>query len=222
MGAVAGGGAAAGTGATAGGGGSSGSAGAPMVEEPDLVTSAQGAFWQEGTFTEVASGNADITVNDQTIYQTWDGFGGTFNEVGWDVLSLLGQADRDRAIELLFGINGARFAFGRVPIGASDYAVTRYTLAETPNDYSMDQFSIAHDQQYLIPYIQAALAVKSDIRLWASPWSPPPWMKDNNAIDGGNMRDDAMILSAHALNLAKFDEEYAKNGNTNEANHPQN
>jgi glucosylceramidase len=222
MGAVAGGGAAAGTGATAGGGGSSGSAGAPMVEEPDLVTSAQGAFWQEGTFTEVASGNADITVNDQTIYQTWDGFGGTFNEVGWDVLSLLGQADRDRAIELLFGINGARFAFGRVPIGASDYAVTRYTLAETPNDYSMDQFSIAHDQQYLIPYIQAALAVKSDIRLWASPWSPPPWMKDNNAIDGGNMRDDAMILSAHALYLAKFVEEYAKIGITIEAIHPQN
>jgi glucosylceramidase len=220
-GAMAGAAAMAGAGATAGAGGSGGSAGSTPVVEPSLVTSAQNAYWREGTLTEVTT-NADVTVNDATAYQTWDGFGGTFNEVGWDVLSLLSAADRDRAMNLLFGVDGARFAFGRVPIGASDYAVTRYTLNESANDYAMANFSIAHDQQYLIPYIQAALALRPNLRLWASPWTPPTWMKDNRAMDGGNMVDNAMNLQAHALYLAKFVEEYARIGIRIEAIHPQN
>jgi len=199
-----------------------GTGGAPPIVEPAVVTSAQNAYWKEGTLTEVTSGTADVTVNDATTYQPWDGFGGTFNEVGWAMLQLLTPTERDRALNLLFGMDGARFAFGRVPIGASDYALTRYTLDESPGDYTMANFSVEHDQANLIPYIQAALAIKPDIRLWASPWSPPTWMKDNGAIDGGNMKDDAMVLSAHALYLAKFVEEYAKLGIPIEAIHPQN
>ncbi len=71
-----------------------------------------------------------MTVNDATTMQTWEGFGGSFNEMGWNYLSMLSQADRDKAIQLLFGADGARFAFGRIPIGASDYAMDRYTLDE--------------------------------------------------------------------------------------------
>ena len=66
--------------------------------------------------------------------QTWEGFGGAFNEMGWNYLSMLSPADRDKAIQLLFGADGARFALGRIPIGASDYAMSRYTLDETPSD----------------------------------------------------------------------------------------
>jgi glucosylceramidase len=190
--------------------------------EPELVTSAQNAYWKAGTLTEVTSGTADVTVNEATAFQTWDGFGGTFNEVGWAMLELLDPAERERALTLLFGMDGARFAFGRVPIGASDYALERYTLNENAGDYAMAMFSVDHDKQNLIPYIQAALAIKPDIRLWASPWSPPTWMKDNSAFDGGNMKSDAMTLGAHALYLAKFVEEYAKLGITIEAIHPQN
>jgi glucosylceramidase len=172
--------------------------------------------------TQVTSGTADVTVNDSSTSQTWDGFGGTFNEVGWNVLSMLSQSDRDRAMRLLFGTDGCRFAFGRVPIGASDYAMDRYTLNESANDYTMANFSIERDKQRLIPYIQAALALKSDVHLWASPWTPPTWMKDNAAFDGGNMKDDAQVLQAHALYLAKFVEEYGKVGLKIEAIHPQN
>src|SRR4029079_15252255 len=104
--------------------------------------------------------------------QIWEGFGGAFNEKGWDYLSLLTEGDRDTAIRLLYGPDGARFAFGRVPIGASDYATDRYTLDETAGDTSLADFSIARDQQRLIPYIKAAQAVRPNIRLWASPWTP--------------------------------------------------
>jgi glucosylceramidase len=208
---------------TGGSGGQPDAGGAPPTfVEPQLVTSAQNAYWKVGTLTEVASGTAGVTVNDASTFQKWDGFGGTFNEVGWAMLQLLSETDRKLAIDLLFGVDGARFAFGRVPIGSSDYALERYTLNEKAGDFAMESFSIEHDKGNLIPYIQAALAVKPDIRLWASPWTPPTWMKTNAAFDGGNMKDDDQTLGAHALYLAKFVEEYAKVGIKIEAIHPQN
>ena len=199
-----------------------GTGGTTSVAEPKLITSAQNNYWKTGTLTEVTTGTVDVTVND-TAAQNWDGMGGTFNEVGWNVLMMLTQAERDRAIKLLFdATEGARFQNGRMPIGASDYAMTRYTLNETANDTAMSSFSITHDNQYLIPYIKAALAIKPDINLWASPWTPPSWMKTPAAIDGGSMKEDATTLQAFALYLAKFVEEYGKVGITIKAIHPQN
>jgi glucosylceramidase len=212
------------TGGASGTGGSAvGGTGGSTNTGPILFTSAQNSYWQSGTLTTVTSGNADITVTDTTTYQTWDGFGGTFNEAGWDVLSLLSAADRDRAMKLLFdATDGAGFVFGRIPIGASDYAMSNYTDDETAGDYTMDMFSIARDQDKLIPYIKAALAINPNLHLWASPWTPPTWMKDNGAFAGGNMKDDDKTLQANALYLAKWVQAYAGESITIEAVHPQN
>ena len=209
-----------------GGSGVAGNAGAAggttPAAEPTLITSAQNNYWKTGTLTEVTTGTIDVTVND-TAAQNWDGMGGTFNEVGWNVLMMLTPAERDRAMKLLFdATEGARFQNGRIPIGASDYAMSRYTLNETAGDTAMNSFSITRDNQYLIPYIKAALAIKPDVSLWASPWTPPSWMKTTNAIDGGSMKEDATTLQAFALYLAKFVEEYGKVGINIKAIHPQN
>jgi glucosylceramidase len=207
--------------AAAGSGGTGGVA--PPPPEPSLITSAQGAYWKVGTLTEVTGGNADVTVNDASVLQTWNGFGGTFNEAGWTALSVLGAAPTAAAMKLLFdGNDGARFVYGRIPIGASDYATDRYTEDETAGDTAMARFSIDRDRRALIPYVQAALAVRSDLHLWASPWTPPTWMKDNAAIDGGHMKEDATNMQALALYLARFVEEYGKAGIRIEAVHPQN
>lgn len=196
---------------------------APPREEPTLITSGPNAYWQVGEVTEVTSGSANVTINVNQAQQDWHGFGGTFNEAGWDALEVLDASERDRAIQLLFDANdGANFLYGRIPVGSSDYGLNRYSLAPTANDYEMRDFSIERDRQDLIPYIKAALAVKPDIRFWASPWSPPPWMKDNNAFDRGNMKNDAQTLGAHALYLARFVEEYAKEGIHIEHVQPQN
>jgi len=209
-------------GAVAQAGGSS-MAGAAAVSLPDLVTSSDGAFWKTGTVTTVTTGTADVTADAATKKQRWDGFGGTFNEAGWDALSVLSASDKQMALTLLYdAANGANFTYGRLPIGASDYAMKRYTLAETANDYTMASFTIAQDKMLLIPYIKAALAIKPDIHLWASPWTPPAWMKDNNSTDKGNMKDDAQVLTAFALYLEKFVQAYAGEGITIEAIHPQN
>ncbi len=182
------------------------------------MTSAQNAYWVVGQATTVASGTADLTVDRNTTYQRWDGFGGCFNEMGWDALSVISADQVTTALKLLFDPrDGANFAYGRLPLGASDYSSSWYTLNETAGDYAMANFSIERDRQKLIPFIKAALKVKPDIHLWASPWVVPSWM-----MDGRNLKNDAQTLGAHALYMARFVEEYAKEGLEIEAIHPQN
>jgi glucosylceramidase len=196
-----------------------------------LVTSAPGAYWRtDGAITEVASGDADVTVDDASPAQTWEGFGGAFNERGWHYLSQLSAADRDTALRLLYGADGARFAFGRIPIGATDYAMDRYTLDETADDTSLASFSIDRDMEKLIPFVKAAQAIKPSIRFWASPWTPPTWMKDGplspgnapSPFDGGTMKSDDATLAAFAQYLIAFVKAYAQQGITIEAVSPQN
>lgn len=222
-----------GAGGLAGTAGDGGMAGSPPVE-PELVTSANNAFWQMGTLTPVTSGNADVTVSENGT-QKWYGFGGTFNEAGWDALSVLTEEERQTAIKLLFdAVDGAKFDYGRIPIGASDYAMSRYTLNDTAGDTAMTNFSINRDKEKLIPYIKAAQAVKSNIKFWASPWTPPPWLKTNNSADAvsgktppyadadGVMKSDDASLTAFALYLTKFVQAYAAEGIVVGAIHPQN
>ncbi|HEY4185921.1 MAG TPA: glycoside hydrolase family 30 protein [Polyangia bacterium] len=216
------------TGSGGAGGAAPGTGGATVVAKPALVTSGPSGYWQTGAqWTVVTSGNADVTVNDTSTAQTWEGFGGAFNEKGWSYVSMLSATDRDAAIKLLFGDDGARFNMGRIPMGASDYALDRYTLDEMANDTSLTSFSIARDMMNIIPYVKAALAQRSNIRFWASPWTPPTWMKsspftDGMPFDGGNMMDDDTILKTHAQYFVKFVQEYAKQGIAIEAVAPQN
>src|SRR6188768_806332 len=202
---------------SAGSPGAAGSAGSAPVPNV-LVTSAAGAYWKTGTWTEGA-GTATVTVDASKSYQIWDGFGGAFNELGWSYLTT--KALQDQALQLLFGTEGCHFAWGRIPIGASDYASDRYTLNENSGDTEMTKFSIERDKQKLIPYVKAAQAVRPDLRFWASPWTPPTWMKSSpyqspgnpvNAFDGGSMKSDDATLKALALYLVKFIKAYAEQG----------
>ena len=163
-------------------------------------------------------GTADLSVDENTKYQRWDGFGGCFNEMGWDALSVV-SSEIPRAMKLLFDAkDGANFSYGRLPLGASDYSMSWYTLDDTAGDYSMDKFSVERDKQKLIPFIKAALQTKPNLHLWASPWVVPSWMMDGS----NNMKSDAQTLGAHALYMARFVEEYAKEGLKIEAIQPQN
>lgn len=185
---------------------------------PPLVVSGPDNYWDtSGTLTTGSGASTDLVVDPSTRYQRWDGFGGTFNEMGWDALSVV-SSEIPRAMTLLFDADeGANFVYGRLPLGASDYSMSWYTLAETANDYEMENFSIDRDRQMLIPFIKEALKVKPDLHLWASPWVVPDWM-----MNGRDMKSDAQTLEAHALYMAKFVEEYATEGVNIEAIHPQN
>jgi glucosylceramidase len=164
------------------------------------------------------SGLPDVSVYPDAVRQTIEGFGGAFNEKGWQALSVLDKEQRREVMRRLFDpAEGLGFSVCRVPIGASDYALDRYTLNETAGDFEMKHFSIARDRRHLIPYIKEAMSIQPKLRLWASAWTPPTWMKDNRAFDSGTFLDDPKVYGAYALYLLKFIRAYGAEGISIEA-----
>lgn len=141
---------------------------APWVTQPSLVATAS---------TEAADAEVDV----QQPLQTIQGFGACFNELGWTSLSALGGADRENILRELFAPGvGANFTICRLPIGANDFSRDWYSYDETPGDFTLKNFSITQDEQTLIPFIRKAQQYNPALQLWASPWSPPTWMKYNH------------------------------------------
>jgi glucosylceramidase len=177
-----------------------------------LVVSSGTRGFAEGEVVE-APGRAALAVSGDFAGPALEGFGGAFNEKGWEALGLLSAPDRERVLADLFEPGrGLCLNFCRIPIGSSDYALSRYSLAEREGDYAMESFSIGRDRQALIPYIKAALALQPDMRFWASAWTPAPWLKTNNGFDSGAILDDPRAYAAHALYICKFVEAYRAEG----------
>lgn len=181
--------------------------------------------------------SADFNIYVDSLQQEVDGFGGTFNELGWDALQCLSADERTKIMESLFSANGANFVLARTPVGASDYALGYYSYNDVKDDYTMRNFNIGRDRYILIPYIKEALKVRPDLKLWASPWTPPAWMKVNehysqksSGIEGtdighnrldpnhnvlGNVTGFKMMqgyLQAYALYFSKYVQAYKENG----------
>lgn len=121
----------------------------------------------------------DICISSDSLLQEVTGFGGTFNEIGWDALCSLPQGKKEEVMASLFSKDGVCFSLGRLPIGSSDYAFGYYSYNEVKDDYAMRNFSIDRDRFILIPYVKEALKFRPDLKLWASLWTPPAWMKVN-------------------------------------------
>jgi glucosylceramidase len=139
------------------------------------------------------------------------GFGGCFNELGWIALAALPRERRDAVLDALFDPRrGCRFTFARLPIGASDYAAGWYSHNETDGDFAMRRFSIARDRLHLIPYIREALRRQPDLTLFASPWSPPTWLKRPPVYNYGTLVWEPRFLRAYALYFVRFVEAYRR------------
>jgi glucosylceramidase len=150
-------------------------------------------------------------------FQVIDGFGGCFNELGWKAVQYLNPKDQKHIIADLFDtIEGCAFNICRMPIGASDFALNWYSLNDTPGDFKMENFTIERDKERLIPYIKSAMKYNPKLKVWGSPWSPPVWMKENNAYNcngkDARMKWEPEILKAHALYLSKYIEAYQDEG----------
>lgn len=180
------------------------------------VSSTADQPWQTMPALALEAPKADspplVRVAPKKTYQTIDGFGGCFNEASWIALNKASQADQQRVLAGLFSDDGCAFNMGRIPIGSSDFATNWYSLDETAGDLTLTNFSIARDEQNLIPFIKAAMAVRPKLECWGSAWSPPSWMKTNANYSKGSMRWEPEILHCYATYLARWVEEYRKAG----------
>ena len=190
------------------------------------VSSSAAAPWAaQPAIAEGPGGAVTLSVDTVTRLQTIEGFGGCFNELGWKALRRLSAADRAAVVRELFAPGvGAGFTLCRMPVGANDFSDGWYSYDETAGDLTLSHFSIARDLGSLVPFIHAAQHVNPRLQLWASPWSPPSWMKVNGhyacagTSAGGEgidlFRVEDPYLKAYAQYFVRFVKAYKAQGIT--------
>jgi len=204
-----------------------------LVEWVSTTESAPWVVRQNMFVTEKAGAPFDVEVYTKESVQEIDGFGACFNELGWTSLSLLSEKDRNAVLAELFQPGkGLNFTISRVPIGANDFSLRWYSYDEEKGDFALDKFSISNDEKTLIPFIQAAKRLNPKLKIWASPWSPPAWMKYNghyachpdpkvNDLQGDSTTylqgidmfiQEDKYMDAYARYFGKFIDAYAKRG----------
>lgn len=157
------------------------------AEEVTWVITTKTVPWlmRKGPEVETGFSVPNVIVRTESPRQVIEGFGATFNELGWTSLAALDVEARDGILREMFAPGaGANFTLCRMPVGANDLSRGWYSYDEVPGDFALEHFSIANDLQTLVPFIRSALAHQPNLRLWASPWSPPTWMKTNKHYAG--------------------------------------
>lgn len=173
---------------------------------------------------------SDITIYSDEKLQQIEGFGACFNELGWEALLSLSETEKNKILINLFSKEGANFTLCRMPLGSNDYSLSYYSYNDVPEDFDMKNFNIDRDRYILIPYIKEAKKINPDLKIWASPWSPPAWMKVNNhyamgvsnvkqMLQGMKISNNATAfkmedryLSAYGLYFSKFVKAYKDEG----------
>jgi len=174
-------------------------------------TSAAGNALQEIPLASPSSDAIAIEVDTQIRFQKVLGFGGSFTESSAHLLNALSAQQRESIIRAYFSDDGARYSLARTHINSCDFSLAHYAYAMVPGDTSLQHFSIEKDKNDLFPMITAAQNVSAGgFRLIASPWTAPPWMKDNNSWIGGKLLSE--YRSTWALYYAKYVKACADHG----------
>jgi glucosylceramidase len=156
-----------------------------------------------------------VQVDDSIRYQSLVGLGSSLEHSTCYNLSLLPQEQREKALEsLVHPTKGIGMSLMRICIGTPDFTASPwYTYDDMPpghEDPELKQFSIAKDKEYVLPILQAARRINPQLKFFASPWSPPGWMKTNDRIGGGEI--DPKHFRHFAEYLARFVEAYREEG----------
>lgn len=156
-----------------------------------------------------------LTVDTAHQFQIIEGFGGAFTEAGAVSWMALSPNQRDAALRAYFATqaeDGHGYALCRVHMNSCDFALDNYAHVQTTGDVDLRSFNISRDQQALLPFIKTAQRVtRHPIKLLASPWSPPAWMKTNGSMNhGGKLRPEYRLAWARCF--VRFIEAYAQEG----------
>ena len=164
-----------------------------------------------------------VILNSENLGQKVIGFGGTFSEMGWAAIKCLNSQSMQEILNLLFTIEGCNFSVCKTPIGASDFALEPYSLDDDLDDYDLRKFNISRDKKYIIPFIKEAQRANQTLKLFATPWSPPYWMKTNgNMCCGGDLINSPELLKCYAEYIKNYIFYYNKQGIDISAICPQN
>lgn len=129
-----------------------------------------------------------VVVDTARPFQELLGFGGAFTEAASTTLDQMSPQRRQEFFRAYFDTNnGHGYSFCRTHINSCDFALGNYAYTETPEDTTLEHFTIERDRKSLLPMIKEAIAIRGadEIKLFASPWSPPAWMKTTGRMNNG-------------------------------------
>jgi glucosylceramidase len=166
-----------------------------------------------------------LTVDTSQGFQTIDGFGYTLTGGSAVLINQLPATQKRGLLQELFGRSGNAIgvSYLRISIGASDLDSVVFSYNDLPagqTDPSLSRFSLSPDRPNLIPLLKEILAINPAIKILGSPWSPPAWMKDNNATKGGSLKPE--FYAAYAAYFVKYIQQMKAEGITIDAITPQN
>ena len=166
-----------------------------------------------------------IAIDSSRRFQTVEGFGYTLTGGSAQLLAKMGAQERAALLKDFFGTpdQGSAVSYIRISLGASDLDPVVFSYNDLPSgqtDPDLLQFSLSRDTLYLIPVLKEILAMRPDLTLMASPWSPPKWMKTNNSSVGGNLKPE--YYGVYARYFVKYIQAMAANGIRIDAITPQN
>lgn len=177
------------------------------------------------TFQSGKLESVNIQVDDSHTYQTIDGFGYTLTGGSAQSINKLNSQKRKELLQELFGNNenSIKISYLRISIGASDLNATPFTYNDLPagqTDVSLSQFSLSPDNDDLIPMLKEIIAINPHIKILATPWSPPTWMKNNNSFIGGSLKPE--YYGVYAAYFVKYIQKMKDEGISISAITPQN
>ena len=162
--------------------------------------------------TNSGTNPSTVTVNPGTTYQTMDGFGYTLTEGSCEVISGMAATQQNQLLNDLYNpTTGLNASVVRISIAASDLSSSSYSYNETSGDTNMNNFSLnGPDLTYLIPIIKKIKLINPNIKILATPWSAPRWMKTNNSWIGGSLQ--TQYYAAYAKYFVKYFDAMAAQG----------
>ncbi len=156
-------------------------------------------------------GAAVVEVDRSRCFQSILGFGGALTDASCYLLSRMEPEQRRQLLEEFFGAGGLGLSVSRTCIGSSDYSCSAYSFDDSAvADPELKGFSIAHDRAYILPMLREALKANRELFFFATPWSPPGWMKTGGSLLGGSMKKE--YFHSYAQYFVKFIEAYRSEG----------
>jgi len=152
-----------------------------------------------------------IMLDKDKQFQTIVGIGGALTDASAETFYKMSKAKQQEMLTSLFDKEkGNGFSLNRTNIHSCDFSSGSYTYAEVAGDKELKHFTIDHDKQFKIPFIKAAMKTAgNDFTLFASPWSPPAWMKSNkDMLQGGKLLPE--YYQTWADYFVKFVREFEK------------
>ena len=173
-------------------------------------------------FSSVANTNINLTVDSTQTYQSIDGFGFALTGGSASLINSLSASAKTALLKELFTADSTfiGISYLRISIGASDLSASVFTYDDTPNDTTLSQFNINAGDADLIPVLKQIIALNPTIKIIATPWTAPSWMKSNGSAIGGSLLPS--YFQVYANYFVKYIQAMQANGINISAITPQN